>query len=120
MIKDEECHIPVLQATRVLPPNVLIKIFQYLPVPSLAQVALVSRRFKVLVYDDEIWDSKLRIMLENDTGALAAMLGKSVHNTIKHPLLFEITTMLTLLKREKIQLAHSLIPKIQFISIVNH
>ncbi|KAG2207550.1 hypothetical protein INT47_004300 [Mucor saturninus] len=75
MMNDEVVNnIPVLQATRILPPNVLLRVFQYLPVPSLAQVALVSRRFKVLVYDDEIWDTKLRIMLENDTGALAAML----------------------------------------------
>ncbi|CAO3652065.1 unnamed protein product [Mucor fragilis] len=59
---------------RPIPPSVLIRIFQYLPVPSLANVALASRRFKVLAYDDEIWDEKLRIMLENDTGALAAML----------------------------------------------
>lgn len=78
---DEVNSTPVLQptkvpqASKVLPPNVLIRIFSLLPVPSLAQVALVSRRFKVLVYDDEIWDSKLSIMLENDTGALAAMLG---------------------------------------------
>ncbi|KAI8647321.1 exocyst complex component Sec10-like protein [Parasitella parasitica] len=57
-----------------IPPSVLIRIFQYLPVPSLGKVALASRRFKVLAYDDEIWDEKLRIMLENDTGALAAML----------------------------------------------
>lgn len=76
MINDEETSIHVLQPTKVIPPNVLIRIFQFLPVPSLAQVALVSRRFKVLVYDDEIWDNKLRILLENDTGALAAMLGK--------------------------------------------
>lgn len=62
---------------RPIPPSVLIRIFQYLPVPSLANVALASRRFKVLAYDDEIWDEKLRIMLENDTGALAAMLGKN-------------------------------------------
>jgi hypothetical protein len=61
---------------RAIPPDVLIRIFRYLPVPSLAKVALVSRRFKVLAYDDEIWDEKLKIMLENDTGALAAMLGK--------------------------------------------
>lgn len=60
---------------RSIPPDVLIRIFQYLPVPSLATVATVSRRFKVLVYDDEIWDTKLRIMLNNDHGALAAMLG---------------------------------------------
>lgn len=64
-----------LKSGRSFPPDVLIRIFQYLPVPSLANVALASRRFKVLVYDDEIWDAKLKIMLGNDTGALAAMLG---------------------------------------------
>jgi hypothetical protein len=64
-----------LKSGRSIPPDVLIRIFQYLPVPSLAKVAMASRRFKVLAYDDEIWDTKLRIMLENDTGALAAMLG---------------------------------------------
>jgi hypothetical protein len=67
-----------LKSGRSIPPDVLIRIFQYLPVPSLATVALASRRFKVLAYDDEIWDGKLRIMLENDTGALAAMLGKVI------------------------------------------
>jgi recyclin-1 len=59
-----------------IPPDVLIRIFSYLPVPTLAEVAVVSRRFKVLVYDDEIWQDKLDIMLKNDSGALAAMLGK--------------------------------------------
>jgi recyclin-1 len=65
-----------LKSGRTIPPDVLIRIFQYLPVPSLPNVALASRRFKVLAYDDEIWYEKLKIMLENDTGALAAMLGK--------------------------------------------
>ncbi|KAG0170900.1 F-box protein: endocytic membrane traffic, recycling ReCYcling 1 [Apophysomyces sp. BC1034] len=59
---------------RVLPPDVLIRVFQHLPVCSLANVAVVSRRFKVLVYDDEIWDAKLRIMLRQDTGALKEVL----------------------------------------------
>ncbi|CEG65273.1 hypothetical protein RMATCC62417_02085 [Rhizopus microsporus] len=59
---------------KLVPPDVLLRIFKYLPVPTLANVALVSRRFKVLVYDDEIWDEKLRIMLKNDTGALSNML----------------------------------------------
>lgn len=88
MMNDEVVNnIPVLQPTKTLPPKVFIRIFEYLPVPSLAQVALVSRRFKVLVYDDELWHSKLRIMLENDTGALAAMLGNSslyLLNPCKH------------------------------------
>lgn len=67
-----------LKSGRSIPPDVLIRIFQYLPIASLAKVAVASRRFKVLAYDDEIWDEKLRIMLENDTGALAAMLGKTL------------------------------------------
>lgn len=71
-----------LKSGRSIPPDVLIRIFQYLPVPSLANVALASRRFKVLVYDDEIWDTKLKIMLDNDTGALAAMLGKEVRQPL--------------------------------------
>ncbi|KAL0095304.1 exocyst complex component Sec10-domain-containing protein [Phycomyces blakesleeanus] len=57
-----------------LPPNVLIRVFENLPISSLANVAMASRRFKVLAYDDEIWDTKLKIMLESDTGALAALL----------------------------------------------
>lgn len=67
--------VVVKPTPRSLPPDVLIRIFQRLPVPSLANVALVSRRFKVLAYDDEVWDAKLRVMLEHDTGALAATLG---------------------------------------------
>jgi recyclin-1 len=69
MIKEEPTN-------KSIPPDILLRIFSYLPIPSLANVALVSRRFKVLVYDDEIWDEKLRIMLKNDTGALTAMFGK--------------------------------------------
>ncbi|KAI8981081.1 exocyst complex component Sec10-like protein [Pilobolus umbonatus] len=61
---------------RVIPPDVLIRIFRYVPVHSLANIALVSRRFKVLAYDDEIWDEKLQIMRDNDTGALTNMLDK--------------------------------------------
>lgn len=72
---------------RSIPPDVLIRIFQYLPVPTLATVATVSRRFKVLVYDDEIWDEKLRIMLDNDHGALAAMLGNNIRKGYKEILM---------------------------------
>ncbi|KAI8883785.1 hypothetical protein K501DRAFT_294473 [Backusella circina FSU 941] len=59
---------------RPIPPSVVLRIFQYLPVPDLTTVALCSRRFKVLANDDEIWDEKLEIILKNDTGALAATL----------------------------------------------
>ncbi|KAI8086885.1 exocyst complex component Sec10-like protein [Gilbertella persicaria] len=68
---------------RLIPPDVLLRIFKYLPVASLTKIALVSRRFKVLAYDDEIWDEKLNIMLKNDTGALAAMLdGESTKGSL--------------------------------------
>jgi recyclin-1 len=60
---------------RPIPPSIVLRIFQYLPVPDLATVAMCSRRFKVLANDDEIWDDKLELMLKNDTGALAAALG---------------------------------------------
>ncbi|KAF7726758.1 F-box protein: endocytic membrane traffic, recycling ReCYcling 1 [Apophysomyces ossiformis] len=66
---------------RALPPDVLIRVFQHLPVSSLVNVALVSRRFKVLVYDDEIWDAKLRIMLRHDTGALKEILANYKANS---------------------------------------
>ena len=69
--------IAAAKQQRSLPPDILIRIFQYLPVPSLTNVALASRRFKVLAYDDEIWDDKLRRMLDQDTGALAATLGNN-------------------------------------------
>ncbi|KAI7868194.1 exocyst complex component Sec10-like protein [Spinellus fusiger] len=57
-----------------LPPDILISIFKYLPIYTLATVAVVSRRFKVLAYDDEIWDDKLQRMLKSDTGEVASLL----------------------------------------------
>lgn len=57
---------------KTLPPDVLVKIFHHLPVPSLVNVALASRRFKVLCYDDEIWDTKIQLMLGCDSSGLAA------------------------------------------------
>lgn len=70
--------VPGKPRSRVLPPDILIRIFQQLPVTSLLTVAQCSRRFKVLVYDDEIWEDKLRRMLKHDTGMLAAVLGTLV------------------------------------------
>ncbi|KAI8374177.1 exocyst complex component Sec10-like protein [Radiomyces spectabilis] len=67
----------VAKPSRTLPPDIWIRAFQFLPVPSLANAALVSRRFKVLIYDDEIWDDKLRTMLRFDTGYLATILDES-------------------------------------------
>ncbi|KAI8145080.1 exocyst complex component Sec10-like protein [Fennellomyces sp. T-0311] len=86
---DESPPSPSMQAPlkpaavkRALPPDILIRIFQLLPIPSLSNVALASRRFKVLAYDDEIWDDKLRRMLDRDTGALAATLGNSGNSAL--------------------------------------
>ncbi|KAF9144850.1 F-box protein: endocytic membrane traffic, recycling ReCYcling 1 [Mortierella sp. GBA39] len=46
----------------VLPPNLLLKCLQYLPVSSLPAVAQACRRLKVIVYSDELWQSKLQAM----------------------------------------------------------
>lgn len=69
LLSDESpsCSIPTinpqtLSASRFLPPDTLIHIFNYLPISATRNVALCSRRFKVLVYDDEIWDAKLRLL----------------------------------------------------------
>ncbi|KAI9288652.1 exocyst complex component Sec10-domain-containing protein [Umbelopsis sp. AD052] len=69
LLSDESpsCSIPTinpqtLSASRFLPPDTLIHIFKYLPISATRNVALCSRRFKVLVYDDEIWDAKLRLL----------------------------------------------------------
>ncbi|CAO3589711.1 unnamed protein product [Absidia cylindrospora] len=55
-----------------LPPNVLLHIFQLLPLATLANVALVSRQFKVLAYDDEIWDEKLDIITRHESGTVTS------------------------------------------------
>ena len=46
----------------VLPPDILRECLQYLPVSSLPAVAQACRRLKVIVYSDELWESKLRAM----------------------------------------------------------
>ena len=45
-----------------LPPDLIIRIFQYLPIPDLPQVACTSRRFKVLVAADDVYEHKLRAL----------------------------------------------------------
>jgi hypothetical protein len=69
MLSDDSpsCSIPTispqtLSVGRFLPPDILIHIFKYLPIAATRNVALCSRKFKVLVYDDEIWDAKLRLL----------------------------------------------------------
>ncbi|KAJ3108484.1 F-box protein: endocytic membrane traffic, recycling ReCYcling 1 [Phlyctochytrium planicorne] len=46
-----------------LPPDLIIKIFTFLPVPDLPRVAACSRRFKILVYNDDVYEHKLRVMM---------------------------------------------------------
>ncbi|KAF9902383.1 F-box protein: endocytic membrane traffic, recycling ReCYcling 1 [Lobosporangium transversale] len=43
----------------ILPPDLLLKCIKYLPVSSLPAVAQACRRLKVIVYSDELWESKL-------------------------------------------------------------
>ncbi|KAI8338978.1 exocyst complex component Sec10-like protein [Chlamydoabsidia padenii] len=69
----------LLQPTKLkktLPPKVLLRIFYWLPLSALVNVALVSRRFKVLAYDDEIWDDKLKPLLQHDAGPITSTLVK--------------------------------------------
>ncbi|KAF9347657.1 F-box protein: endocytic membrane traffic, recycling ReCYcling 1 [Mortierella sp. AD094] len=46
----------------VLPPDLLLRCIQYLPISSLPAVARACRRLKVIVYSDELWESKLLAM----------------------------------------------------------
>ncbi|KAI9316784.1 exocyst complex component Sec10-domain-containing protein [Dichotomocladium elegans] len=71
---DDETKLP-------LPPAILLRILHVLPVPSLAQLALVSRELKTLVYQDVIWRQKLRCVLEYDTTGLDEALSLSVHDS---------------------------------------
>ncbi|KAJ3086496.1 F-box protein: endocytic membrane traffic, recycling ReCYcling 1 [Quaeritorhiza haematococci] len=52
-----------------LPPDLIIRIFTYLPIPDLPTIAQVSRRFKILAYNDSIYHPKLKclgVSLEDD------------------------------------------------------
>lgn len=63
------------QQQKHLPQHILRRIFKLLPVPSLPHVALASRDFKSLVYDDAIWNPLLHDVLKNDSSNLSDMLG---------------------------------------------
>ncbi|CAG8538072.1 14837_t:CDS:1, partial [Acaulospora colombiana] len=45
-----------------LPPGLLLGILKYLPITSLSNFARACRRFKVLVYDDELWEHHLKTL----------------------------------------------------------
>ncbi|SAM09254.1 hypothetical protein [Absidia glauca] len=76
MISSLPSPIQLTKVKKILPPNVLLHIFHLLPLSALANVALVSRRFKVLAYDDEIWDDKLDIVLQQETDSITSPLVK--------------------------------------------
>ena len=55
-----------------LPPDLIIRVFTFLPVPTLPTVACVSRRFKVLVYNDDLYEPKLKALGIEDTNVSAS------------------------------------------------
>ncbi|KAI8336839.1 exocyst complex component Sec10-domain-containing protein [Chlamydoabsidia padenii] len=83
-----------------LPPTVLLRIFRLLPLSTLANVALVSRRLKVLVYDDEIWDDKLDTIIRHESASIAikdrgTLIEKEQELFINHKPLNELIRGLT-------------------------
>ena len=59
--KKDPLNVPAKNLTS-LPPDLILKIFQYLSVPDIPQVACASRRFKVLSATDEVYIPKLRAL----------------------------------------------------------
>lgn len=59
--KREASNLPPKNLTS-LPPDLIIKILQYLPVPDLPSVALASRRLKVLSSADDVYIPKLKAL----------------------------------------------------------
>ncbi|TPX31646.1 hypothetical protein SmJEL517_g05071 [Synchytrium microbalum] len=45
-----------------LPPDLIVRIFTYVPVPDLAKVARTSRRLKIIAYADGVYEPKLRYL----------------------------------------------------------
>ncbi|RIB28049.1 exocyst complex component Sec10-domain-containing protein [Gigaspora rosea] len=60
---------------KTLPPDLLLRIITYLPIPSLSNFARACRRFKILVYDDELWEQHL------------TTLGKSIQKNNTSPVI---------------------------------
>lgn len=59
-----------------VPLHILHDVFQYLTIADISHLAMASKGFKALVYQDRIWKEKLKIMLDNDHGLLSKLLGK--------------------------------------------
>ncbi|CAG8765267.1 37000_t:CDS:2, partial [Racocetra persica] len=49
-------------APKTFPPDLLLRILKYLPIASLTNFARACRRFKILVYDDELWEQHLKTL----------------------------------------------------------
>ncbi|CAG8737239.1 2072_t:CDS:2, partial [Cetraspora pellucida] len=54
-------------APKTFPPDLLLRILKYLPITSLSNFARACRRFKILVYDDELWGQHLKTLGLNKT-----------------------------------------------------
>ncbi|KAJ3220816.1 F-box protein: endocytic membrane traffic, recycling ReCYcling 1 [Clydaea vesicula] len=56
--------VPKKQSKNILslPPDLIVKIFSLLPARDLASLASVSRRFKILSYNDNVYEEKLKCM----------------------------------------------------------
>ncbi|KAF9357427.1 F-box protein: endocytic membrane traffic, recycling ReCYcling 1 [Mortierella sp. NVP85] len=61
---EERSSTDLITSTSIpaLPSDLLLKCVQYLPISSLPAVARACRRLKVIVYSDELWETKLRAM----------------------------------------------------------
>lgn len=63
MLKKKQQPAPVSTTNIIeLPPTVFCCIFQYLPLEQLVKVSRISRRFKVLSYQDDIYRKKIAIL----------------------------------------------------------
>ncbi|KAJ3270288.1 F-box protein: endocytic membrane traffic, recycling ReCYcling 1 [Terramyces sp. JEL0728] len=58
-------NLPQKQIT-ALPPDIVSRIFSLLPVPEIVNVACVCRRFKVLAYNNEVYEWKLHALGMSD------------------------------------------------------
>nr|CAG8554388.1 6868_t:CDS:10 [Entrophospora candida] len=88
--KNDDLSILLAQKQKsILPPDILIRILKYLPITSLPNFALASRRFKVLVYDDELWEQHLKTL-----GAWSNYNKIVVDSIMSESLYFNLATLL--------------------------
>ena len=46
----------------ILPPDLIARIFTFLPISSFPSLACVSRRFKIILNGDNVYEAKLRML----------------------------------------------------------